>query len=240
MNSAVPVGTQRAPSHRQSPSGETRPASPGALTRLIIGPPVKGHPAADQGSNLRRVPDLSHLWQRFLLASALIFGLLLGVAATVFGYSNTAPVNIGWSIFHVDGIPLCTVAIVPLAVVLVAGTLYHWFNSLHHFTEHMRHRRRVHELEGELTKLRAHMDQLLEMPEQSGVRLPARDITPIATEPEPAPALPEAPAMNGEDKSAKKARKKAAPAAIADTEPVAVAAGSAAEVEPREETPAEA
>ena len=186
------------------------------------------------------MPDLSHLWQRFLLASALIFGLLLGVAATVFGYSNTAPVNIGWSIFRLDGIPLWTVAIVPLVVVLVAGTLYHWFNSLHHFTEHMRHRRRVHELEGELTKLRAHMDQLLEMPEQSGVRLPARDITPVATEPEPVPALPEAPATNGEDKGAKKSRKKVASPAIADTEPVAVATDGAAEVEPREETPAEA
>jgi hypothetical protein len=186
------------------------------------------------------VPDLSHLWQRFLLASALIFGLLLGVAATVFGYSNTAPVNVGWSIFHLDGIPLWTVAIVPLVLVLVAGTLYHWFNSLHHFTEHMRHRRRVHELEGELTKLRAHMDQLLEMPEQSGVRLPAKDITPVATAPEPAPALPDATAVNGEDKGAKKSRRKVASPAIADTEPVAVATDGDAEIEPREETPAEA
>ena len=186
------------------------------------------------------MPDLSHLWQRFLLASALIFGLLLGVAATVFGYSNTAPVNIGWSIFHLDGIPLWTVAIVPLVVVLVAGTLYHWFNSLHHFTEHMRHRHRVHELEAELTKLRAHMDQLLEMPEQSGIRLPAKDITPVATEPEPAPALPEAPAVNGDDRAARKSRKKVPSPAIADTQPVAVATEGAAEVEPREETPAEA
>ena len=93
------------------------------------------------------MPDLSHLWQRFLLASALVFGLALGVAATVFGYSNTAPVNLGWSVFHLHAIPLWTVALVPLAVVLVAGTVYHWFNSLHHFTEHMRHRRRVHELD---------------------------------------------------------------------------------------------
>jgi len=188
------------------------------------------------------VPDLSHLWQRFLLASALIFGLLLGVATTVFGYSNTAPVNVGWSIFHLDGIPLWTVPVVPMAVVLVAGTLYHWFNSLHHFTEHMRHRRRVHELETELTKLHAHMDQLLEMPEQSGVRLPATtvtaDITPI--ESEPVPALPQPAVLNGDGKAEKKPRKRVAPPALADTEPVALAADGTAEVEPRGELPAEA
>ena len=175
------------------------------------------------------MPDLSHLWQRFLLASALIFGLLLGVATTVFGYSNTAPVNVGWSIFHLDGIPLWTVPVVPLVIVLVAGTLYHWFNSLHHFTEHM-------------TKLRAHMDQLLEMPEQSGVRLPARtitaDITPVETE--PVAALPQPTALNGDGKAEKKPRKRGPLPAVADTEPVAVATDGTAEVEPREESPAEA
>src|SRR5207245_10091524 len=89
---AVPVDTQRAPSHLHSPSGERRPTSPGALIRRLSAgrfrPPGKGAPAADQRSNLCRVPDLSHLWQRFLLASALIFGLLLGFATTVFGYST--------------------------------------------------------------------------------------------------------------------------------------------------------
>jgi uncharacterized integral membrane protein len=190
------------------------------------------------------VPDLSHLWQRFMLASALIFGLLLGVAVTVFGYSNTAQVNVGWSIFHLDGIPLWTVAVVPLAVFLVAGTLYHWFNSLHHFTEHMRHRRRVHELEAEVTTLRAHLDQLLEMPDQSGVRLPAKvvtaDVRPVETELEQAPTLPEAPVLNGDGKAAKKSRKRVSPRAIDETEPVAVASERTAEVEPREESPAEA
>jgi hypothetical protein len=32
------------------------------------------------------VPDLSHLWQRFVLALTLIFGLAVGVAATVFAF----------------------------------------------------------------------------------------------------------------------------------------------------------
>jgi hypothetical protein len=117
---------------------------------------------------------LNHLWQRFLLASSLVVGLLIGVATTVFGYSNLASVDIHWSVFHIIGIPLWTVAVVPLALVLIAGTLYHWMDGLHHFTEHMRHRRRVHELEAEVASLRAHLDQLLDMPDHSTSKLPDR------------------------------------------------------------------
>ena len=116
------------------------------------------------------MPDLNHLWQRFLLASSLLVGLAIGVAATVFGYSNLATVNVHLSVLHLDGVPLWTVAVVPITLLLIAGTLYHWIDGLHHFTEHMRHRRRVHELEAELAKLRAHLDQVLEMP---GHREPA-------------------------------------------------------------------
>jgi uncharacterized membrane protein len=143
------------------------------------------------------VPDLSHLWQRFMLASALVIGLAIGIAATVFGYSNLSTVNVNWSIFHVDGVPLWTVVVVPLALVLIAGTLYHWMDGLHHFTEHMRHRRRVHELEAEVASLRAHLDHVLEMPDQSSSSVRSKAIT---AEPLPpvretqAPALPEAPA----------------------------------------------
>jgi hypothetical protein len=120
---------------------------------------------------------LNHLWQRFLLAFALIVGLFIGVATTVFGYSNLAAVDVHWSVFHINGIPLWTVAVIPLALVLIAGTLYHWMDGLHHFTEHMRHRRRVHELEAEVTSLRAHLDQLLEMPDHSTSKLPDRIVT---------------------------------------------------------------
>jgi hypothetical protein len=140
------------------------------------------------------VPDLSHLWQRFLLASALVVGLAIGAAGTVFGYSNLGTVNVHWSVFHVDGIPLWTVAVVPLALVLIAGTIYHWMDGLHHFSEHMRHRRRVHELEAEVASLRAHLDHVLEMPDHSTSRLPSK---PIRAEPLPpiheteTPALPE-------------------------------------------------
>jgi hypothetical protein len=111
------------------------------------------------------------MWQRLVLASSLLFGLLIGVAGTVFGYSNLATVDVGWSAFHLNGIPLWTVAVVPVAIVLVAGSMYHWYRSLYHFTEHMRHRHRVHELEIELGRLQAQLDQLLEMPSHT---LPAK------------------------------------------------------------------
>jgi hypothetical protein len=114
------------------------------------------------------------LWQRFLLASSLLVGLAIGAAVTVFGYSNLGSVNVRWSVFHIDGVPLWTVVVVPLALFLVAGTLYHWMDGLHHFTEHMRHRRRVHELEAEVVSLRAHLDQVLEMPDHSTSKLPAK------------------------------------------------------------------
>lgn len=130
------------------------------------------------------MPDLNHLWQRFLLASSLVVGLAIGAAATVFGYSNLGSVNVRWSVFHLDGVPLWTVAVVPLALFVIAGTIYHWVDGLHHFTEHMRHRRRVHELEAEVASLRAHLDQVLEMPDHSTSSLPAKRVS--------APSLPAA------------------------------------------------
>lgn len=122
---------------------------------------------------------MNHLWQRFLLASSLIVGLFIGVATTVFGYSNLTTVDVHWSVLHINGVPLWAVAVVPLTLVLIAGTLYHWMDGLHHFTEHMRHRRRVHELEAEVASMRAHLDQLLEMPDHSTSKLPGR-IAPTA------------------------------------------------------------
>jgi hypothetical protein len=134
-----------------------------------------------------------------MLASALVVGLAIGAAGTIFGYSNVTTVNVHWSVFHVDGIPLWTVAVIPLAVVLIAGTLYHWMDGLHHFSEHMRHRRRVHELEAEVASLRAHLDHVLEMPDHSTSRLPSKPITaePLSAQDTEAPALPE-PAIKNE------------------------------------------
>ena len=126
---------------------------------------------------------MNHLWQRFLLASSLLAGLAIGVGTTVFGYSNLVTVDIHWSVLRLTGVPLWTVAVVPVALILIAGTIYHWLDGLHHFTEHMRHRHRVHELEQEVTRLRAHLDQVLEMPGRDVKTLPAKQ-----DEPEPVPA----------------------------------------------------
>jgi len=130
------------------------------------------------------MPDLSHLWQRFLLAVALIAGLAIGVGATVFGYSNLNTIDIHWSVLQLKGVPVWAVVIVPITLILIAGTIFHWLDSLHHFTEHMRHRRRVHELEAEVSRLRAHLDQVLEMPKT--VEAPA-ETAPALPEPEPEP-----------------------------------------------------
>jgi hypothetical protein len=160
------------------------------------------------------VPDLSHLWQRFMLASALVVGLAIGVVVTVFGYSNLASVNVRWSIFQVEGVPLWTVAIIPLAVVLVAGTVYHWMDGLHHFSEHMRHRHRVHELEAEVASLRSHLDQALDMPDHSTSRLSPKPVTPETPAPHapmatPALAEPEAKAETAPSNGARKVHHRA-------------------------------
>lgn len=173
------------------------------------------------------MPNLSHLWQRFLLASSLLVGLVIGAGATIFGYSNLETVDVNFSVLHLHGVPLWTVAIVPLAVVVVAGTLYHWSNSLHHFTEHMRHRHRVHELEAEVASLRAHMDQVLEMPDQAALNQPARK----------AAALPEADA--DVETTRKNSRPKRATLAVAaePVEPAAVKTNGGPESLPSEPTP---
>jgi len=126
------------------------------------------------------MPDLQHLWQRFLLAAALLAGLALGVGATVFGYSNLNTVDLHWSVLHLNGVPLWAVVIVPITLILITGTVFHWLDSLHHFTEHMRHRHRVHELEAEVSRLRAHLDQVLEMPRGEAVKAEDRTSLPAA------------------------------------------------------------
>ena len=176
------------------------------------------------------MPDLNHFWQRLLRATALVFGLAVGVGVTVFAYSNTTSVDVGWASLHFNSVPLWTVAVVPLAIALAVGAVYHWFNNLHHFTEHMKHRRRVKELEAELASLRGHLDTALEMPDHDAIG------TPAAPEPAPEPDEPKPlahVAANGDKIGTKKVRKQ--PAVLSDTEPVAVADSE----EKTEETPAE-
>jgi hypothetical protein len=114
------------------------------------------------------------------LASALFVGVLIGIGVANFGYDNPTRVDVYWAVFHIHGIPLWTVAVVPVALVLAVGTLFHWLNGLHHFTEHMRHRRRVHELEAEVATLRAHLDHVLEMPSTASDKRTERKESPTS------------------------------------------------------------
>jgi hypothetical protein len=116
-----------------------------------------------------------------------LVGLAIGAGVTIF--------------LRLSGIPLWTVAVIPVALVLATMTVYHWIDGLHHFTEHMRHRHRVHELEQEVTRLRAHLDQVLEMPgkttgKEGKPSLPSAELAP---EPEREPELQPEPVMAGFD-----------------------------------------
>ena len=184
------------------------------------------------------MPNLNHIWQRFLLASSLLVGLAIGVAATVFGYSNLNTVDLHWSVVHLNGVPLWAVVIVPITLILIAGTVFHWLDSLHHFTEHMRHRHRVHELEAEVSRLRAHLDQVLEMPRGEALKaedktsLPAAELVTtdaemsgLEAEPEPETKPAEKPAKSKRAKLLPEPLEAAAPTRNGATaEPVTAAA----------------
>jgi len=187
------------------------------------------------------VPTLNHLWQRFLLTSSLLVGLAVGVGATVFGYSNLRTVDIHWSVFQLRGVPLWAVAVVPVALTLIAGTLYHWVDGLHHFTEHMRHRHRVKELEAQVALMKANLDQMLEMPDHGAlpekskraIALPAADEAMAgldSVEPMVAPVIDE-PKPNGKGKS----RKRTALTVAALTDETETVAEPKPELEPEPE-----
>jgi len=110
---------------------------------------------------------MSSVWHRFLRGAAFIGGVALGVAATVFGYSNTAVVPIHWWGFSATSVSIGLVALVPLVAGVIAGYVYHLPARMHHFSEHMRHRSLVHELEKENKELRKSLDRLLELPDDS-------------------------------------------------------------------------
>jgi hypothetical protein len=170
------------------------------------------------------MPDLQHLWQRFLLAAALLAGLAIGVGATIFGYSNLDTVDLHWSVLRLSGVPVWAVVLVPITLILIAGTVFHWLDSLHHFTEHMRHRHRVHELEAEVSRLRAHLDQVLEMPRGEAVKaddkasLPAPELVTTDAEMSGLEGAPEAETKPAE-KPAKSKRAKLLPEPLEAAKP---------------------
>src|SRR5712692_3878999 len=92
------------------------------------------------------------LWHRTLRTGAFIVGGLLVGAMFVFAYSNTDRVNIDWTLpgggldLHSEGVVIWWLVLVPLAAGILLGYLYAWPARFHHYAQHMRHRRRVHEV----------------------------------------------------------------------------------------------
>ena len=159
--------------------------------------------------------DLAIRWHRLLRALAFLGGLLLGLGAAVFIFSNLAPIDVHWRIpsaggyvvnWSLGGVSLWLLAIVPLLVGAVVGYFYQTPARMHHVREAMRHRHRVHELEHELKQVRTSLDQLLLMPEDDRPAVAAALISPVEREPatetvhgvvvdeEPDPRLPDEPA----------------------------------------------
>ena len=113
-------------------------------------------------------------WHRLLRALAFLAGIAVGLGGAIFIFSNVAPIDVHWRIpsaggyvlnWTLTGVSIWLIATIPLVVGVAAGYLYHLPARMHHFSEHMRHRSRVHELEEELRELKSSLDNVLMMPE---------------------------------------------------------------------------
>jgi hypothetical protein len=154
--------------------------------------------------------EITMRWHRLLRALAFAGGLVLGLGAAVFIFSNLSPIDVHWRIpsaggyvvnLNLNGVSLWLLAIVPLLVGAVAGYFYQTPARMHHVRDALRHRHRVHELEHELKELRTSLDRLLMMPEDGRPAIPAQIMAPIEheaaeseDEPERDPRLPDEPA----------------------------------------------
>jgi hypothetical protein len=150
--------------------------------------------------------ELAMRWHRLLRALAFLAGIAVGLGGAIFIFSNVTPVEVHWRVpsaggyvlnWTLNGVSVWLIALAPLVIGVAAGYLYHLPARMHHFSEHMRHRSRVHELEHELKELKSSLDTVLMMPEDGttpveATLLPARKPEP-ESEPEPE-ALPEEPA----------------------------------------------
>jgi len=159
--------------------------------------------------------ELAIRWHRLLRALAFLGGLVLGLGAAVFIFSNLGPIDVHWRIpsaggdivnWSLGGVSLWLIAIIPLLLGAVAGYFYQTPARMHHVREAMRHRHRVHELEHELREVRTSLDQLLLMPEDGRPAMPVALISPdqrehatetvhgVVVDEEPDPRLPDEPA----------------------------------------------
>ena len=133
------------------------------------------------------------MWHRFLRQVAFWVGFATCALIVAVIYFNPAPVTLTFWRWELTDVNLGLVAVAPLVIGVALGYLYHLPARLHHVSEHMRHRRRVHELENEIKDLRKGMDQVLEMPDDAHVA--------SVLEARPVPAL-EAPKNGDHDESA--------------------------------------
>jgi uncharacterized integral membrane protein len=131
------------------------------------------------------------MWHRALRMAAFWAGFATCALIALFLYFNNVSVTLHYWRWEFQHVNLGLVALVPLVVGVTAGYLYHMPARMHHLGEHMRHRRRVHELEKELADLRKGMDNLLEMPQ--GAKTPQTKALPV-------PAL-EAPKNGGPEET---------------------------------------
>ena len=121
---------------------------------------------------------LHTMWHRFLRQIAFWVGFATCAVIVAVIYFNQATVTLSFWRWELTGVNLGLVAVAPLVAGVALGYLYHLPARLHHVSEHMRHRRRVHELERELKDLRKGMDQVLEMPEDTHA-FPALEARPV-------------------------------------------------------------
>ena len=145
-------------------------------------------------------------WHRLLRALTFAVGLVIGLGAAVFIFSNVSPVALHWRVpsnngpvvdWTLNGVSLWLLAVVPLLAGGLLGYLYQTPARMHHFREHMRHMHRVHELEKELKEVRGSLDKVLMMPEDGSLAVPTALLPPMEHRPETRVAqvsLPEEPA----------------------------------------------
>jgi len=175
-------------------------------------------------------------WHRLLRALAFLAGIAVGLGGAIFIFSNVTPVEVHWRIpsaggyvlnWTLNGVSVWLIATLPLVIGVAAGYLYHLPARMHHFSEHMRHRGRVHELEHELRELKSSLDKVLMMPEDGTTPIEANllpEPARAAVEPEDDRGLPREP--GAAELLAAPAKKKVSRARLSGvelTQPVAVA-----------------
>jgi hypothetical protein len=147
--------------------------------------------------------ELAMRWHRLLRALAFLAGIAVGLGGAIFIFSNVTPIDVHWRIPSAGGyvlnwslsrVSIWLIAMAPLVIGVTAGYLYHLPARMHHFSEHMRHLSRVHELEHELRELKSSLDTVLMMPEDGTTPVEATLLPAREQEPEEARALPEEPA----------------------------------------------